>query len=50
MHVEKARIERMGKKDLVHPSPSSFKNTNNAHVSSHVFIFDFSRKVGPFIG
>jgi hypothetical protein len=50
MHVEKARIERKGRKDLVQSSPQSFKNTNNAHVSSHVFIFDFNRKVDPFIG
>jgi hypothetical protein len=47
MHVEKARIERKGRKDLVQSSPLSFKNTNNAHVSSHVFIFDFNRKVDP---
>jgi hypothetical protein len=47
MHVEKARIERKGRKDLVQSSPQSFKNTNIAHVSSHVFIFDFNRKVDP---
>jgi hypothetical protein len=47
MHVEKARIERKGSKDLVQSSPLAFKNTNNAHVSSHVFIFDFNRKVDP---
>lgn len=45
--MEKARIERKGTKDLVQSSPLAFKNTNNAHVSSHVFIFDFNRKVDP---